>query len=67
MQHCRRKFVDVIKISEKKKSGAAYLAVQFIQKLYRLEEKTGYFLAMKKALALQLLFIVYLKQLKRII
>lgn len=39
LQHCRRKFVDVIKISEKKKSGAAYLAVQFIQKLYRLEEK----------------------------
>lgn len=39
LQHCRRKFVDVIKISEKKKSGAAYLAVQFFQKLYRLEER----------------------------
>jgi transposase len=39
MQHCRRKFVDVIKISQKKKSGAAYMAVQFIQKLYQLEEK----------------------------
>jgi transposase len=39
MQHCRRKFVEVIKISGKNKSGAAYIAVKYIQKLYLLEEK----------------------------
>ena len=39
MQHCRRKFIEIIKISGKNKSGAAYIAVKYIQKLYLLESK----------------------------
>ena len=39
MQHCRRKFIEIIKISGKNKSGAAYIAVKYIQKLYFLESK----------------------------
>jgi transposase len=38
MQHCRGKFVEVIKIANQKRTGAADMAVKFIQKLYVIEE-----------------------------